>query len=66
MTNNTNPEYYKKGNLETWDILSAKLSKEELKGFCKGNILKYIIREGLKTEGDLEKAKWYLEKLILL
>ena len=45
--------------------LKAKLTEEELKGFCKGNTIKYITRADQKNKKeDLEKAKWYLEKLI--
>jgi hypothetical protein len=61
-----NPAHYKKGGLETWDILEAKLDSSELTGFCKGNIIKYITRVGEKGE-ELEqykKAHWYLTKLI--
>jgi hypothetical protein len=62
----TNPEHYK-GAIETFDYLKDKLSPEELAGFCKGNIIKYISRESKKGGVvDLTKAKWYLDKLIEL
>jgi len=45
-------------------------SKDEYVGFCKGNILKYICRSGLKdgesAVNDYNKAKFYIEKLIQL
>ncbi len=64
-TDKINPEHYKTGGIETFDYLKAKLTAEELKGFCKGNIIKYITRADQKNKKeDLEKAKWYLEKLI--
>jgi len=64
---NINPEHYKVGNLEVFDILEAKLSLEELIGFCKGNILKYTIRAEHKGGlEDFKKAQWYLNKLITL
>lgn len=59
-----NPPHYKTGGLETWDILKAKLTPEELKGFCKGNVIKYIIRAEHKGRAkDYKKALWYLTKL---
>lgn len=47
-------------------VLKAWMSKEEYEGFLKGNAIKYICRCGKKDEEiqELEKAKWYLEKLI--
>ena len=64
-TDKINPEHYKTGGIETFDYLKAKLTAEQLKGFCKGNIIKYITRADQKNKKeDLEKAKWYLEKLI--
>jgi len=36
-------------------------------GFCLGNVVKYILRAGVKTPDklkDLNKAKWYLEREI--
>jgi len=61
-----NPDHYK-GNIETFDYLKDKLSPEELVGFCKGNIIKYVTRESKKCGvEDLKKAKWYLDKLIYL
>lgn len=59
------PPHYTTGQFEVINILEDKLSKEEFKGFLKGNILKYVFRadhKGGKT--DLEKAKWYLVRLI--
>jgi hypothetical protein len=42
------------------------MSKEEFRGYLKGNALKYQWRYGYKSkpEEDLLKAKWYLNKLI--
>lgn len=35
-------------------------------GFCDGNAFKYVWRAGSKSDGveDLEKAKWYLKRVI--
>lgn len=59
------PNYYEAGGMQVKDIWLAKLSKEEFKGLCKGNILKYVIRADLKNGlEDYKKAKVYLEWLI--
>lgn len=58
--------YYKiSTDFETIDIIEQ---LGYLEGFCFGNIIKYITRAG-KKEGeseleDLNKAKYYLDKLI--
>ena len=62
-----NPDHYKVGGIETFDILKAKLSPEELEGFCKGNVIKYITREKEKESFEsLLKCHWYLTSLIQL
>lgn len=61
---NINPNHYK-GQIETFSYLADKLTKEELAGFCKGNIIKYITREKTKNGlEDIKKGQWYIEKLI--
>lgn len=61
-----NPPHYTSGGMEVIDILKAKLTPEEFKGFCKGNALKYLFRGELKGKEveDYEKAQWYLTRLI--
>ena len=61
MTDHTNPDYYKAGDIETIDFIKAK----EL-GFLAGNVVKYISRYQFKGDprGDLLKAKWYLDRLV--
>lgn len=61
-----NPPHYTSGGIEVIDILKAKLTPEEFKGFCKGNALKYLFRSELKGKEveDYEKAQWYLTRLI--
>lgn len=61
-----NPPHYTSGGMEVIDILKAKLTPEEFKGFCKGNALKYLFRGELKGKEleDYEKAQWYLNRLI--
>lgn len=61
----TKSAHYNIGNYEVIDVLNDWLSKEELKGFHRGNVLKYVARYQLKGGvKDLNKAKYYLEKLI--
>lgn len=59
------PSHYTQGKYEVIDYIEDKLSKEELQGYCVGNVLKYISRfkhkNGLE---DLKKAEWYLNRLI--
>lgn len=72
LNNNDNiksPKHYKlEGlNIESIDVIRATLGREGFKAFCKGNIMKYLIRAEKKngTE-DYRKAKtyldWYLEE----
>ncbi len=62
---NINPQHYKVGGLEVIDIMKAKLSPTQFAGFCKGNVIKYVLRADHKGKvEDLKKAKFYLERLI--
>lgn len=61
----TSPAHYKQGGLEVITVLRKKMSKEEFKGFCKGNILKYVMRADHKNGAeDYKKAMQYLKWLI--
>ena len=53
--------YYDAGGIETLDIIRAKLTPEQYKGFLLGNILKYGCRANHKGcfERDLEKVGYY-------
>jgi len=59
MSDNINPNYYRKG-IETTDyIVSHSMN------YLEGNIIKYVTR--YKDKGgleDLKKAEWYLTRLI--
>ena len=58
--------YYDVGGIEVIDYIKAKMSRDEYKGFLKGNVLKYISRSGYKDDAvkDLKKAYEYLGWLI--
>lgn len=55
--------HYKDMPLQPWDVMGAVLTPEEFRGFLKGNIIKYALRQGKKDSDDAGKAKHYLEKL---
>lgn len=57
--------YTAAGTIECIEAIEAQLTKEEFRGYLKGNIAKYNWRERNKggTE-SLKKAQWYLNRLI--
>lgn len=62
-----NPDHYKQGGIEVWDFLKAYMTREELRGFAKGNVIKYLARANTKGGVvSVEKAKWYEDKLVEL
>ena len=53
--------HYRQGEIECIDAIRAALTDEEWRGFCKGNVLKYVWREKHKGGDDtLVKAQDYL------
>ena len=59
-------EHYRQGDIECVDALRSALGVEGFRGFCSGNVIKYVWRHKLKGNGgaDLEKAQQYLTWLI--
>jgi len=59
------PSHYRSGNIECIEAIEEALTEEEMRGYFKGNCLKYLWRERYKngTE-DLQKAYFYLGRLI--
>lgn len=59
------PEHYNQGDIECIDAIKACMSEEAFKGFLKGSNIKYMWRYENKGKPaqDLDKAKWYLERL---
>lgn len=54
--------YYDAGGIETMDIIKAKLTEDEFRGYCKGNALKYLCRMAFKHDDptrDIEKVVNY-------
>lgn len=57
------PDYYAENGLSPIGAFKqGLLSQDEYIGFCKGNIIKYVIRAGKKESAikDLKKAKDYI------
>ena len=64
----TSPKHYQGINgLEVIEVHKNFLTKEELRGYYKGNTLKYMLRERKKNGiEDLKKARKHLDWLIEL
>lgn len=60
------PAHYTAGAIECIDaITAATVGLEGIEAVCTANVIKYLWRWKMKAGvTDLEKAKWYLEKLI--
>lgn len=60
MQQNIDPQHYRSGGIQPIEYIDANKL-----GYYEGNILKYITRYKMKNGvEDLQKAKWYLERLI--
>ena len=60
------PSHYASGAVECIDAIEASLTNEAFCGYLKGNVLKYLWRYETKFKSlqDLQKAEWYLKRLI--
>lgn len=60
--------YYCAGGIESLDVIKAKLTKEQYKGWLLGNIIKYSNRANWKDvfERDIEKIAFYSNCLTAL
>tara|TARA_R100001460_G_scaffold23022_1_gene46665 strand:- start:1124 stop:1348 length:225 start_codon:yes stop_codon:yes gene_type:complete len=60
------PQHYNQGSIECLDAIESMLTAEEFKGYCKGNIIKYVWRENYKDQNiqDLKKSNFFLNRLI--
>ena len=60
-----NPKHYTVGGYEAIDVIKAKLTPEEFRGWCKGNALKYLMRANYKDhhDQDCEKAQFFIKEL---
>ena len=59
------PTHYNSYTREVIDTMQGSMTKEEFKGYLKGNVMKYLTRYQFKNGvEDLKKAQWYLNKLL--
>lgn len=66
-TAHTDPEGYARyeGSVECIEAIRSALTPDEFRGFCKGNAIKYIWREGSKGgTRDIYKAADYLSMVL--
>ena len=57
------PKHYKLEGLdiEAIDVIKSVLGKDKFEGYCRGNVIKYILRSDSKNGiEDLKKAQVYL------
>jgi Protein of unknwon function (DUF3310) len=59
------PDHYTVGGFEAIDVIKAKLTPEEYRGYLKGNCFKYLMRANYKGRHneDCRKHAWYAEEL---
>ena len=55
--------HYKELDPQPWDVMEALLTPEEFRGFLKGNMIKYAMRQGKKDSPDAGKYHHYKKKL---
>lgn len=60
------PLHYNQGKYETIDIIEDTLGSFDTIEYCRGNVLKYIVRMWHKGDPieNARKAEWYLRKQI--
>ena len=60
------PDHYNYAGIECIDAIRAATGEEGYQYYLQGNIMKYLWRFDYKDKPleDLQKAKWYLDKLI--
>lgn len=59
------PNHYHKGGIDIYELMDKKYDSEKFRGFCIGNILKYVLRyENKGGVESLKKARFNLDKLI--
>lgn len=62
------PSHYNMNGMETIELIKQSTSADEFEGYLKGNVLKYVSRYKHKHQEnpvkDLQKAQWYLNRLI--
>lgn len=66
MNQINSPPHYTSGHVEAIDYMRDNVPKEAFEGYLECSIKKYLHRWRYKgkPDEDLEKARWYLERLI--
>lgn len=65
IDNVNHPQHYAGNGIECIDAIQSSMTKEAFCGYLKGNIQKYVFRyENKGGVESLQKAQWYLNKLI--
>jgi len=59
-----NPSHYQGGNIEVIEVIDEFVP--DAYSYYMGNVVKYVLRHAKKNnpQQDLEKARWYLDKMI--
>ena len=56
--------HYKDMAVQPWEVMEALLTHEEFRGFLRGNVIKYAMRQGKKSDSDdAGKLEHYIQKL---
>jgi len=56
--------HYKDMPVQPWTVMEAVLTFQEFRGYLKGNIIKYSMRQGKKPDSDdAGKLAHYIDKL---
>jgi hypothetical protein len=55
--------HYKDLDPQPWAVMQALLTPDEFRGFLKGNMIKYAMRQGKKDSPDAGKYWHYRKKL---
>jgi len=61
------PLHYANASVECIDAIEASMTGEQMAGYLRGNVQKYVFRAYSKHPTpliDLKKAQWYLNRLI--
>lgn len=57
------PSHYKSAGMEAIEVMEAFVP--DFHSYCMGNVIKYVLRHLQKNgKQDLEKARWYLDRMI--
>ena len=66
MDDVSSPKHYNQGEIECIDAIESMVGDDSAVDICRANALKYIwrCRDKNNPVKDLQKAQWYIERLI--